>query len=453
MVHANLTRLNSDALLPWDPYELRSQLTWLPGFTSTDIQAVMSSWGELLEVQEVACKKDSPAIIPTLFKAEAVKWTKGGRPAKTEAESFTALIFDFDLTASVPDWKKGEASRCVEALDIENWLEEHGLAGIYWTTWKSQPGALRWRLVLPLDAPYAAKAHEEAWTFWAKRLEASVGRVDWAPRGVTSIHALPAIPKSRVVGEDDWGGMIPNPVFVEGLLLSPKDAEQKANLHHYANSLKRGASRKGEAWARSKGVKITPYTGDAEASHVPKTLVLWGETRGTGEATDFQTSMDAIAALRVRGLRAKAGSKQGGVLCAAFWNLHRMGFSNAEIGKILEPVVECAGPKYINEFLAHSKHFGKLDASNLWLTNALVLTADIPTEAYKGAFHQFLRIFARAQHLQAPRCGKMAMDQIAGLLGLTKPHVVLWRSRLEELGLLMRQGEGFNRRYTLVEVK
>ena len=85
MVQADSTRSLTGALLIMDPWELRSQLTWVPGFASTSIQAVTSSWGELLEVQEVDSKKDSPCIIPTLFKAEAVKWTKEGRPAKTEA--------------------------------------------------------------------------------------------------------------------------------------------------------------------------------------------------------------------------------------------------------------------------------------------------------------------------------------------------------------------------------
>ena len=98
MVQSNVTRLEAGELLTWDPYELRSQVTWLPGFKSTSVQAIASSWGELLEVQEVDSKETSPCVIPTLFKAEAVKWTKGGRPAKTEADSFTALIFDFDAT-------------------------------------------------------------------------------------------------------------------------------------------------------------------------------------------------------------------------------------------------------------------------------------------------------------------------------------------------------------------
>lgn len=449
----NLTRVVTRPLT-WDPQELRSQVTWLQGFASTKIQAVTSSWGELLEVQEVSSKKDSPCIIPTLFKAEAVKWTKQGRPAKTEAESFTALIFDFDLTASVPDWKKEEPVKFVEAGDIENWLYEHDLAGIYWTTWKSQPGALRWRLVLPLDAPYAAKAHEEAWTFWAKRLEASVGRVDWAPRGVTSLHALPAIPKSRVVGDDEWGGMIPNPIFVEGCLLSPKDAEQKANLHHYANSLKRGAARKGEGWARSKGVQITPYVGDAEASHVPKTLELWAETRGIGEgSTDFLLCMDAIAALRGRGLNPKKGTKQGSVLYAASWNMYRMGFDSKQARSLLEPIVEHAGPKYIAEFLSHCKHFAKLDESNLWLRRAQEATEDVPTGAYKGAFGQFLRIFARAQHLHDNKGGRMSMNQIASLLGISKKQCVFWRAQLEERGLLTHQGESVSRRYHLLLVR
>ena len=450
MVQADSTRSLTGALLIMDPWELRSQLTWVPGFASTSIQAVTSSWGDLLEVQEVDSKKDSPCIIPTLFKAEAVKWTKEGRPAKTEAESFTALVFDFDSTASAPDWKASEPVRCVEAEDLEAWLEEHGLAGIYWTTWKSQVGSLRWRLVLPLDGPYAARAHEEAWKFWAKRLDSAVGRVDWCPRTVTSLHALPAVPKSRRFGDDDWGGMTPNPVFVEGSLLSPKDAEAKANLHHYANSLKRGASRKGEKWARVKGAVITPYQGDGESPEVSKTLALWAETRGIGSkgTTSFAESLNAIAALRVRGLNSKKGSQQGSVLYAAWWNMYRMGFDAKHMHRHLEPLVENAGPKYLAEFLAHSKNFGK--EANPWLAQALELMEEVPPEFYRAAFQQFLRIFARAQHLHSDKGGQMAMEQIAVLIGVSNKLCVYWRAGLEEKGLLTKSGENVTRRYHLV---
>ena len=94
-------------------------------FSSRAAIPVAYTWDEMYEVRGVAKKSDSRCVIPTVFKSSAVGWTKQGRPKKTDAEAFTALVFDID---------EGQ----FEQIDIETMIDNMGFEATYWSTWKAR---------------------------------------------------------------------------------------------------------------------------------------------------------------------------------------------------------------------------------------------------------------------------------------------------------------------------
>ena len=90
------------------------------------------------------------------------------------------------------------------------------------------------------------------------------GVVDHIPQHITSLHALP----SYCTGEsDDWGGLVPDPIQIEGAKLSLDAAEATANLHHYLNASKRSG---GYRRAMGEAKAPTPYVGRADAEGLPQ---------------------------------------------------------------------------------------------------------------------------------------------------------------------------------------
>jgi hypothetical protein len=423
----------------FDPLKATYQFSIVSGFQSTVVEPVEMVWDELFTTSLVGAKKESLCVIPTLFKEDSVKWTKGGRPTKTSAHAFTALVFDLDSGDPQPE-------------DIELFLDLHGIAGTYWHTWKSQPGNFRIRLMIPLDRPYDSKVHEPTWKFWARSIEKSLGlKVDWNPRHVTSLHALPSICTQKV-GHDQWGGISPNPIHVEGMAMSLEEAAAKQNLFHYQNSLKKrrsGSPYKAAGTAAEHRRPPAPYKGDSASAEASEALRSWAENRAPTTPTSFSATMDALALLRANGLgSSRLGVQRGSRLYGAWWNSWRLGMNIKDILSYLDPAVEEAGSKYLREHLTHERFFSRREESECeWLAAVRGMGKAIPYQEHREAFDQYLRILSRAAHLNSEEGGRLCHAQISNIVGVHVKAVTLWRHQIIELGFLTQTGEKTERRY------
>ena len=428
------------------------QLTAVIGGLRGTAEPFTESWAEVFKVREAASKAKAPAVIPATFTAESLVWTKSGRPKKDQAESCTALFFDFDECE-------------LEEGDVEDALNKLGLAGTFWSTWKATVTNPRWRIAIPLAHPILPAAQEKVWKAVARALQEILEvDLDWAARHVTQPAILPCHPKPedmQAAGEhktDRWGWVKPNIIHVDGRPVVPEEVERAKSSMHYGRKLSFIQARRDGARCRKPPRVPTPYQGSSDAPGAAETVAAWRANRSA--TFGLTTGLDAVERVRRQGLGARPGGR-GSVIAAGCFHLYRCGASVDEIRTWGMAALTATGGRdpaanllkdvqeQVRDFTTRAKH----SASAEWLTSAHAVLRDTPGlhDNQREALALFVTIISRAKHLQREGGGQMDWAAVSHVVGMPTTNVVSWRKTLENNGLLSNWGSGRSTHYAIAK--
>ena len=410
-------------------------------------------WGDVFEeVHLVEAKKQAPSVIPATFKERSLHWTNQHRPRATDALSTTCLMFDMD---------EGD----LDPIDIEDMLEHFRLGGTYWSTWSSQPGARRWRIAVPLSRPISAKVQPTLWGGWSgafnRWLQQNVdkNRWEWVDKKAkerTQLAILPCCPplKSRQFMKNGWGGMVPDPVHVDGDAVDPGELEAVSSIKHYRNRILCFARNRTER-KTIVGVRVkrpSPYKPVGSTETARNDALGWRKNR---TATPMpMASLDAVQYLRENGLGSPGG--RGSALYGAIFACFRTGMALDKIKEIAKDCIDRTPGKTAKlhrEARGHLQRFHSWNQkAGAWLHVAqrALFGGGHVHEEHEAAAERMLVLISRHRHLEREQGGALSFLEISKIIGLQVKVPVMWRNILTENGLLSQSGEKLERRYKLV---
>ena len=173
----------------WELSIYRSARDAQPRRVALDWQGLVELLSQHADALGVADKRELPAWSPAVLEP-------GARRANDAVESLSAIVLDYD---------QGD---CSAAEAVAPWSSWPTLAH---TSWSHQPGAPRFRLVVPLARPCPRKAWRWVWGWAAER---AAGTIDGSCKDASRLYFLPAAPRldaERWAVVHDPGGELCDP--------------------------------------------------------------------------------------------------------------------------------------------------------------------------------------------------------------------------------------------------
>ncbi len=374
---------------------------------------------DLLEPVEVEAKESAPVI--GFYEADGLR---------ENAAVVAAHAFVFDLDGTDPDHG---LDRYVEAEQIEALPCAH----IYWPTWSSEPGCLRWRLVLPLDRPLAGEWVEGV----SKRVLAWL-RDRWPDTKIDDCSSRPSQPWFVPSYPAGGGHAIPHPVLNaegEGLgVLSVADflaeAMQAGDRRVYR--------RKYPSFRKGSRAQVPVFCPDP----------VLGAHIALEASTRLVEAQHACAHLQQAGIHVEKGQRQP-TLNFLLWHLFRAGFTTDQIDIMSGEACERSGrdSAYLSAKLERLLlHYEQLEAEaepHYW---ALASAVGGVWEKYRFSALHAARILSRHRGTRSGTGAGIDLQAVGQIVGLTPKALTKILGQWETAGVYQRSGAGKHRKHRII---